>query len=72
VPGARLVRTFNSVYFKALQTEAPRAGNRVGIPLASDDPTALDVAARMVRDEGFEPVVAGLLTRAGRRSTTLA
>src|SRR5271165_5274200 len=64
LPGARLVRAFNSVYFKTLQTEAHRAGERVGIPLAGDDAAALDVAARLVRDAGFEPVVAAPLARA--------
>ncbi len=64
LPGARLVRAFNSVYFKTLQTEAHRAGDRVGIPLASDDAAALDAAARLVRDAGFEPVVVGPLESA--------
>jgi 8-hydroxy-5-deazaflavin:NADPH oxidoreductase len=64
LPGARLVRAFNSVYFKTLQTEAHRAGERVGIPLASDDAAALDAAARLVRDAGFEPVVVGPLESA--------
>jgi hypothetical protein len=64
LPGARLVRAFNSVYFKTLQTEAHRAGDRVGIPLAGDDPAALDAAARLVRDAGFEPVVVGPLASA--------
>ncbi len=59
LPGARLVRAFNSVYFKTLETEAHRAGDRVGIPLAGDDAAALDAAARLVRDAGFEPVVVG-------------
>ncbi len=64
LPGARLVRAFNSVYFKTLQTEAHRAGERVGIPLAGDDAAALDAAARLVRDAGFEPVVVGSLASA--------
>ena len=64
LPDARLVRAFNSVYFKTLQTEALRSGDRVGIPLAGDDAAALDVAARLIRDAGFEPVVAGPLTAA--------
>ena len=64
LPGARFVRAFNSVYFKTLQTEAHRAGDRVGIPLASDDAAALDAAQRLVRDAGFEPVVVGPLASA--------
>jgi predicted dinucleotide-binding enzyme len=55
-PGARWVKAFNSVYFKTLATEAHRDGDRVGIPLASDDRDALDVAAQLVRDAGFDPV----------------
>jgi 8-hydroxy-5-deazaflavin:NADPH oxidoreductase len=64
LPGARLVRAFNSVYFKTLETEAHRAGDRVGIPLAGDDAAALDASARLVRDAGFEPVVVGALVSA--------
>jgi hypothetical protein len=62
-PGARWVKAFNTVYFKVLEREAHRNGDRVGIPLASDDPQALDIAADLVRDAGFEPVVVGPLAR---------
>jgi 8-hydroxy-5-deazaflavin:NADPH oxidoreductase len=62
-PGARWVKAFNTVYFKVLEREAHRDGDRVGIPLASDDPQALDIAADLVRDAGFEPVVVGPLAR---------
>ena len=64
LPGARLVRAFNSVYFKLLETEAHRAGDRIGIPLAGDDEDAVGVAAGLVRDAGFDPVVVGALARA--------
>ena len=64
LPGVRLVRAFNSVYFKTLQSEAHRAGDQVGIPLAGDDPPALELAARLVRDAGFEPVMVGPLVNA--------
>jgi hypothetical protein len=46
-----------------LEKEAHRDGERVGIPLAGDDRTALDVAAQLVRDAGFDPVVVGPLAR---------
>ncbi len=62
-PGARWVKAFNTVYFKTLETEAHRRGDPVGIPLAGDDPEALDVAARLVRDAGFDPVIVGPLAR---------
>jgi 8-hydroxy-5-deazaflavin:NADPH oxidoreductase len=62
-PHARWVKAFNTVYFKTLATEAHRTGDRVGIPLASDDREALDVAAALARDAGFEPVIVGELAR---------
>jgi predicted dinucleotide-binding enzyme len=62
-PGARWVKAFNTVYFKTLETEAHRDGDRVGIPLASDDPAALETVAKLVRDAGFDPVIAGALAR---------
>ncbi len=62
-PGARWVKAFNTVYFKTLENEAHRDGDRVGIPLASDDRAALDVAAQLVRDAGFDPVIVGPLAR---------
>ena len=64
LPGVRLVRAFNSVSFRALRSEAHRAGEKVGIPLAGDDEAALKVATRLVEDAGFEPVVVGGLARA--------
>jgi hypothetical protein len=36
----------------------------VAIPIAGDDDEALRVAARLVKDAGFEPVVVGPLARA--------
>lgn len=64
LPGVRLVRAFNSVGFSALRSEAHRAGERVGIPLAADDAAALKIAARLVEEAGFEPVAVGPLARA--------
>jgi predicted dinucleotide-binding enzyme len=62
-PGARIVRAFNSVWDRTLATEAHRAPPRVGIPLASDDGAALEVAATLVTDAGFDPVIVGSLDR---------
>lgn len=64
LPTAHVVRAFNSVYFKVLETEANRAGDRVGIPIAGDDEDALNLAAGLVRDAGFAPVIVGPLARA--------
>jgi 8-hydroxy-5-deazaflavin:NADPH oxidoreductase len=62
-PGACWVKAFNTVNFKTLQAEAHRDGDRVGIPLASDDAAALDTAAELARDAGFDPVIVGPLAR---------
>ena len=58
-PGSRWVKAFNTVHFKLLASDAHRQGDRVGIPLASDDPEALEEAAQLVRDAGFDPVIVG-------------
>ena len=64
LPGVRLVRAFNSIGHYSLQSEAHRIGPKVGVPLAGDDNGALAVAAQLVRDAGFEPVIVGGLERA--------
>jgi predicted dinucleotide-binding enzyme len=64
LPGARLVRAFNSVGYSKLQSETNRAGDKVAIPLAADDKDALQVGIRLVKDAGFEPVVVGPLSSA--------
>jgi predicted dinucleotide-binding enzyme len=64
LPGARLVRAFNSVGFNSLRSEAHRADPKIAIPLAADDAGALKIAERLVRDAGFEPVVVGPLAKA--------
>lgn len=64
LPGVRLVRVFTSVPHAAVLGEAHRSGERIGVPLATDDPAALILAERLVRDAGFEPVLVGGLARA--------
>lgn len=66
LPGARVVRAFNSVWDQTLAKEAHRPDPKVGIPLAADDREALEVAARLVRDAGFDPVAVGSLDTAKR------
>ena len=62
-PGSRWVKAFNTVYFKVLASEAHREGDRVGIPLASDDLAALQTAEMLARDAGLDPVIVGTLDR---------
>ena len=61
LPGARLVRAFNAIGYSRLPEIAKRQGERTGMPIAGDDPGAIKVASRLVRDIGFEPVVIGPL-----------
>ncbi len=64
LPGVRLVRAFNAINSGDLRSEAHRRGELYAIPLAGDDPQALAVAQRLVREAGFSPVVVGGLSRA--------
>jgi predicted dinucleotide-binding enzyme len=57
--GAKIVRAFNSVGYASLQSEHHRDGDRIAIPLAADDKHALEIAIKLVKDAGFEPVVVG-------------
>ncbi len=57
LPGARLVRAFNPVGFRNFEGEAPRDGERIGMPVAGDDPEAVKIASQLARDAGVEPVV---------------
>ena len=64
LPGVRLVRAFNCLPYANLRSDAHRSGERIAVPLAADDPEALKVAARLVEDAGFAPVIVGPLARA--------
>ncbi|HEY4956195.1 MAG TPA: NAD(P)-binding domain-containing protein [Caldimonas sp.] len=64
--GTRLVRAFNTISYMILAREANRADPRLPIPIAGDDGAAVQVAAALVRDAGFEPVVVGTLADARR------
>lgn len=64
LPGVRLVRAFSPVGAYSLQSGAHRKGEKIAIPLAGDDKAALEIASRLVREAGFEPVVVGDLKNA--------
>lgn len=59
--GTELVRAFNCIPATRLRNDAHRTPERIAIPIAGDDGDALEVAAQLVRDAGFEPVVIGNL-----------
>ena len=60
LPGTRIVRAFNAVGAARLPEIAQRK-ERPGMPIASDDASAIEVASRLIRDVGFEPVPIGPL-----------
>jgi 8-hydroxy-5-deazaflavin:NADPH oxidoreductase len=64
LPGVRLVRAFTSVPAADVANGAHRSGERIAVPLAGDDKGALEIAARLVEEAGFEPVVVGGLASA--------
>jgi 8-hydroxy-5-deazaflavin:NADPH oxidoreductase len=66
LPGARLVRAFNTLGVGIFAAEANRPDPRLAVPIAGDDGEAVQVAAALVRDAGFDPVVVGKLMDARR------
>ena len=62
--GARIVRAFNAANYKLFLKNAGRPEPRMAVPIAGDDPKALDTARTLVSDAGFDPVVVGELESA--------
>ena len=64
LPGARLVKAFNSLGARMLANPIGRSGEKIGVPIAGDDAEARDIVADLVRDTGVEPGMGGRLERA--------
>jgi predicted dinucleotide-binding enzyme len=62
LPGARIVRAFNSVYSEDLKKTINKGGEKIGIPIASDDQEGLEAAEELVKRAGLDPVVVGSLS----------
>ncbi len=62
LPGARIVRAFNTVYFEDLKITKTQRGEKIGIPIASDDQEGLKAAVELVEKAGLDPVVVGNLS----------
>lgn len=58
LPGARIVRAFNAIGYSRMGSAHEQPG-RVGMPIAGDDPGAVEMASRLIRDIGYEPVLIG-------------
>jgi predicted dinucleotide-binding enzyme len=68
LPGARLVKTFNTMYYHTLATEARAPGsNRLVLFVAGDDAEAKAVVSRLIEQIGFTPVDTGSLAVGGRK-----
>ena len=61
--GAPIVRAFNALNYAMLDKFAHQADAPVGVPIAGDDPKAIDLANRLIREAGFVPVLVGGLAK---------
>jgi len=63
VPGARVVKAFNTIQWEHLRDAGRPAGDpqRLAIPIASDDMAAKQLVAGLADDLGFDPVDNGAL-----------
>ena len=58
LPGAHIVRAFNAVG-AARMGQVHEEPGKVGMPISGDDKAAIEVASRLIREIGFEPVLVG-------------
>ncbi len=58
LPGTRIVRAFNAVGAARMGAAHENPG-KIGMPIAGDDKAAIEIASRLIRDIGFEPVLIG-------------
>ncbi len=58
LPGARIVRAFNAIG-AARMGQAHQEPGKVGMPIAGDDKQAIEIASKLIRDIGYEPVLVG-------------
>lgn len=62
LPGSKIVRAFNAIpAAKMMQGGKNAEGVQLGMPIAGDDAKAIEIASALVRETGFEPVLAGSL-----------
>lgn len=64
VPGARVVKGWNTVFSPVLAAGPDFGGEAASVLLASDDDAAKDTVASLARDMGFDPVDCGPLSAA--------
>jgi 8-hydroxy-5-deazaflavin:NADPH oxidoreductase len=69
VPGAQLVKAFNTLNYKRLRNDGKPKGakDRLAIFIAGDDAHAKSVVAQLIDEIGFDPVDTGSLAEGGRK-----
>jgi 8-hydroxy-5-deazaflavin:NADPH oxidoreductase len=69
VPGARLVKAFNTMHYRRLANDGRPKGakDRLAIFLAGDDKAAKATVAQLIDEIGFEPIDTGSLAEGGRK-----
>ena len=65
-PGAHIVRAFNAANNRLFTNNANRAAPRMAIPIAGDDPEAIEVAKKLIDAAGFDALVVGGLKDADK------
>lgn len=63
LPGARIVRAFNTVFFEDLKRTLNKNGEKIGIPIAGDDQEGVKAAVELAQHAGLDPVVVGGLSK---------
>ncbi|MEJ0070097.1 MAG: NAD(P)-binding domain-containing protein [Pseudomonadota bacterium] len=63
LPGAHLVRGFNAIGSGGLTAGVNRPGEKLGVPIAGDDPKAIALAESLIKELGLEPVLVGGLAK---------
>jgi 8-hydroxy-5-deazaflavin:NADPH oxidoreductase len=63
LPGAHVVKAFNTIYWIDLRDKAFAPGQLLAMPMAGDDAAALKIIGELATDAGFEPVAIGGLDR---------
>ncbi|MFT5658473.1 MAG: putative dinucleotide-binding enzyme [Gammaproteobacteria bacterium] len=58
LPGARIVRAFNSIGAARMGSAQQNPG-RIDMPIAGDDAQAIEIASHLISDIGYEPVLIG-------------
>jgi 8-hydroxy-5-deazaflavin:NADPH oxidoreductase len=68
LPGARVVKAFNAIYWEHLRDFGRPAGDpgRIGIPISGADEDAKQTVAELIDQIGFDAIDAGILAAGGR------